>query len=278
MKIGIIQLRGAGDALIALPIAKYYFDRGVDVHWVIDQHFYESFKYAAPYVTFHPLSVDEKSITANIRNPYWFETPRQILIDAGCTEVISFPYEESQHPDKIGDLAHRLEDPVPRRAKDLRLSKTSSFDRFKYVAANVPFSEKWNLELRRNMEREFDLFKKLECDKQPYIVTHLEGAMGKIKFDLDVPGFMQNAGYPNHKHIEIKPITDNIFDWITVLENSSCFIGIDSFYVNLVDQLRMKMKKYFIRRSPLTFTPVLGELWDYVPINLPSDNPHVLTF
>ncbi len=278
IKIGIIQLRGAGDCLIAVPIAKFLHKKGMDVEWVIDEKFYTAFKYAVPYANFHPLSVDEKSIQSNIRNPYWFETPRQMLIDAGCDEVISFPYEETLHFEKIG-MPSRLIDPVAIRAKDLRLAFHTTFDQFKYAVCNVPFEEKWNLDIRRDLKREEDLYNKIiKNKKKPYVVTHLTGAMGRIQFNLDTKSFIESVGLKNHEIIDITPLTDNVFDWITIIEKSSCFIGLDSFYVNLIDQMNMKIPKYFIRRSPLNFTPVLRNNWDFLPIKLASDEPHDLKF
>lgn len=279
IKIGIIQLRGAGDCLIAAPIAKYLFNKGMEVHWVIDEKFYKAFKYAFPYVKFHPLSVEEKTIQSNIRNPYWFETPHKILMeDAGCDEVICFPYEETLHFDKIG-LPSRLIDPVAIRAKDLRLAFHTTFDQFKYAVTNVPFEEKWNLDMRRNLKREQEFFDKTIVNKdKPYVVTHLSGAMGRIEFSLNTKSFIESIGLMDHEIINITPVTDNVFDWTTIIEKSACFIGIDSFYVNLVEQMNMKIPKFFIRRSPLNFTPVLKNNWDYLPIKLASDDPHELKF
>jgi hypothetical protein len=278
IKIGFIQLRGAGDCLIAVPIAKFLYDKGMSIEWVIDEKFYTAFKYAVPYVNFHPLSVEEKTIQSNIRNPYWFETPRQMLIDAGCDEVISFPYEETLHFDKIG-MPSRLIDPVAIRAKDLRLAFHTTFDQFKYAVCNVPFEEKWNLDIRRDLKREEEFYNKvIKSKKKPYVVTHLTGAMGRIQFNLDTKAFIESIGLKNHEIIDISPLSDNIFDWITIIEKSSCFIGLDSFYVNLIDQMNLKIPKYFIRRSPLNFTPVLRNNWDFLPIKLASDEPHELKF
>lgn len=278
LKIGIIQLRGAGDCLIAVPIAKYLYKKGMDIDWVIDQKFYESFKYAVPYVNFHPLSVEEKTIQSNIRNPYWFETPHQMLMDAGCDEVICFPYEETLHYKKIG-LPSRIIDPVAIRAKELRLAFHTTFDQFKYAVCNVPFEEKWNLDIRRNLKREEEFYDQIVTKKdKPYVVTHLSGAMGRIEFNLNVKDFIEQVGLVDHEIINITPVSDNIFDWITIIERCSCFIGLDSFFVNLVEQLNLKIPKYFIRRSPLNFTPVLRNNWDYLSIQLPSDEPHELKF
>lgn len=278
LKIGIIQLRGAGDCLIAAPIAKYLYKKGMDIYWVIDQKFYEAFKYALPYVNFLPLSVEEKTIQSNIRNPYWFETPHKMLLDAGCDEVISFPYEETLHYEKIG-MPSRIIDPVAIRAKELRLAFHTTFDQFKYAVCNVPFEEKWNLDIRRNLKREEEFYDKIiEKKDKPYVVSHLSGAMGRIEFNLNVKNLIQEMGLDDHEIITITPISDNVFDWITILEKCTCFIGIDSFYVNLVEQLNLKIQKFFIRRSPLNFTPVLRNNWDFLPIKLPCDDPHDLKF
>jgi len=61
--LGLIQSRGIGDIIIALPIAKYYHDRGVEVYWPIDARFLPSFQNAVDYVKFipfpfHPQSTD----------------------------------------------------------------------------------------------------------------------------------------------------------------------------------------------------------------------------
>ena len=159
-KLGFIQLRGAGDALICLPIAKYFYNQGHEIYWVIDGKFHEAFSHAAPYVNFLPLEVEESSIQSNIRNPYWYETPRQMLLNVGVDEVISFPYEEIKHYDKIG-IPERLIDPVPVRAKYLGLPFHTTFDQFKYAACSVPFYEKWNLDIRRDLKREQNLFETL---------------------------------------------------------------------------------------------------------------------
>lgn len=277
-KLGFIQLRGAGDALICLPIAKYFYDKGHEIYWVIDRIFYDAFKYAAPYVNFLPLQVEETTIQSNIRNPYWFETPRKMLLDIGVDEVISFPFEEIRHYDKIG-IPERLIDPVPIRAKNLGLPFHTTFDQFKYAACSVPFSQKWNLDIRRNLDRENKLFDTTVWENRgAYAVTHLEGSMGRIKYGADLTQFFCDIGLAGAQIIPITNKTDNIFDWITIIERCSCFIGIDSFFVNLIDQMKFDIPKYFIRRSPVHFTPVLAGKWDYLPIKLATDQPHELHF
>ena len=55
MKIGIIQTRGIGDIVIALPIARHFVDAGHAVVWPIYEKFIRPFRAAAPYVEFVPL-------------------------------------------------------------------------------------------------------------------------------------------------------------------------------------------------------------------------------
>jgi hypothetical protein len=74
-------------------------------------------------------------------------------------------------------------------------------------------------------------------------------------------------------------ISDNPLDWFGVIEAADCFIGIDSFFVNLIDQMKIDIeKKFFVRRSNIDFTPTLGTHWDYLAIDLPIDKEHELMF
>ena len=50
MKIGIIQSRGLGDIVIALPIALHYHKLGYEVHWPICEEFISNFIDHVPFV------------------------------------------------------------------------------------------------------------------------------------------------------------------------------------------------------------------------------------
>lgn len=276
-KIGMIHLRGAGDNIIVLPIAKYWHDQGLEVHWVIDDNFYEAFKYAAPYVHFHPLKEEESKLHTNIRNPFWYENPKKILTAVGVDEIVSFPFEELKHVDKIG-IESRLVDPLSVRARAFKFANFLKFDQFKYALANVPFKEKWNLDIRRNIPREREFYDKIVGGDEPYILAHLQGAMGNINFELDKERFAKEIGMSGVRFIDITPMSDSVFDWLSIIERCSCFVGLDSFYVNLIEQLKIPIRKYFIRRSPIEFTPVLLENWQYIPVELSTDKPFSYSF
>lgn len=264
-KIGFVQSRGVGDIIIAMPILKWYYNRGHDVHLVCDEQYVESLSYAFPYVTFHGIHDDEKNLVGNISNPYWYETPKKILEDAGCVNIISFPYEEVKYAENLPpELKHRIQGEFESRAVAANITHHLNFDQFKYTIANVPFEEKWNLDLRRNLTREYDLFKRVVKNPACYMVSHTSVNNGNINIKIDDYSFFKQMYGENLQIIELEKLTDNIFDWLTVLQHATCIIAVDSSYVNLIDQLGFKNDKYFIQRSDLTFTPVLKEKWNPV--------------
>jgi hypothetical protein len=263
-KYGIIQLRGAGDVIIGLPIAKHIYNLGHEVYWVIDKHFYKAFQNAAPYINFIPLE-PEGVIHGNIFNEFWHEAPTRLLKNAGCDEIISFPFEECRFGSQI-NLENRFDNEYARKARQLDLSSFLTFDQFKYAVAGVPFREKWNLDIRRNLNREKDLFEEVVGDKQNYCVVHNEAAMGTFKCEITDTGFFESTFGKGVHPIKIEPITDSVFDWLTIIERSSGFIGLDSFFVNLIEQLEIPIRKIFLRRSPVFFTPILRNEWEYLPL------------
>lgn len=264
-KVGFVQSRGVGDVIIAMPILKWYYNKGHEVHLVVDQQYVGSLSYAFPYVKFHGVYDEEKNLVGNISNPYWYETPKKILEDAGCEEVISFPYEEVKFASQLeGDLKKRVEGRFESQAVGKNLTYHLNFDQFKYAVAGVPFEEKWNLDIRRNLGREYDLFNKVIKNPACYMVCHTNVNNGTINVKVDDFAPFKAMYGENLQVIEITKLTDNIFDWLTVLERATCTLAIDSSYVNLIDQLGFKNDKYFIQRSDVTFTPVLREKWEHV--------------
>lgn len=278
MKLGILQLRGAGDCIILAPIAKHWVKQGNEVYWIIDDVFKESFAYAFPDINFIGLKpISESDVQGNIRSTFWYDEPRKILDEIEMDLVFNFCYEEIKYADALKELEYRRLDNPAQRAQNLSIPYFNKFDEFKYAMADVPFLEKWNLNINRNMEREMDLYNKVVNDTtKPYIVMHLQGGNGRFVLNIDDRKARQIARAAGAQYdtqvIRIEPITDNLFDWTYILEKSQCFIGMDSFFVNYVDQMRMPIpKKYFLRRSNLEFTPVLGTQWDYLPVKLESD-------
>jgi len=239
MKIGIIQTRGIGDIIIALPIAKHWVDQGHTVVWPVYEPFVRPFAEAAPYVQFVPLAGSD--------GDWMFPKPLEALRASGC--------------DRIVPLASYIQG-APQLLARPELARIMKFDQYKYAVAGVPFREKWNLQINRNRDREEALFARVVRDKE-FAVCHLTGS--HFRANLDVQSM---AG--GRQVIEITDLTDNFFDWIAVIERASLRIMIDSCFSNLTEQLNIPGKKIFLVRSAWEFTPVLLGDWSYLTQSPPT--------
>ena len=233
MKIGLIQTRGIGDIIIALPIARYLADRGHTVVWPIYAPYVRPFQEAAPYVEFLPLGGEE--------GDWMFPIPQATLRERGCDRIIALASHVGGHRELVA---------APELAEILK------FDQYKYAVTGVPFREKWNLQIVRNRAREEALFARVVRDED-FVVCHLKGS--HFRANLDVQAM---AG--GRQVIEITNLTDNFFDWISVIERASSRIMIDSCFSNLTDQLGIPGHKVFLVRSAAQFTPVLAGEWVYL--------------
>ena len=230
-RLGLIQSRGIGDIIIALPIAKYHHDRGWHVCWPIDRRFLPSFVSAVDYVEFIPFDF-EPSIEGFLMKPM------RLLKEKGC--------------EKIVPLYSHLSGTSIANADYFRSLK---FDEYKYAIAGVPFSEKWNLQLKRNPEREQALYDRVVRSER-YAVRQVEGSNFRTMYnDADLARMEQV--------IDITSITDNILDWLLVLERAQLLVLVDSCFANLVDQLNLTVRKKFLFRSDLRFTPVMRGAWEF---------------
>jgi len=211
-KIGLIQSRGIGDIIIALPIAKYYSDRGYDVHWPIDQRFAPSFSQSVDYVNFIPFKFE-----ANAQG--FLHVPIDLLRKAGCEKLV--PLYSYLSGDNSSNKAY--------------------FNSLKSV--------------RRDAEREERLYRQL-VTQDDYVVVHQQGSNFKAKFAVPSP-------FRKCQVIEIAERTENIFDWLGILEKARLLIMIDSCFSNLVEQLGFQNEKVYALRSDVRFTPVLRGNWQY---------------
>ena len=83
MKLGIIQSRGLGDIIIALPIARYYLDElGYEqVLWPVCEEFYSHVKEAAPWVKWIPVPTDT-------RGDFFYTEPEKRLKNFKVDEIL----------------------------------------------------------------------------------------------------------------------------------------------------------------------------------------------
>ena len=236
-KIGLIQSRGLGDIVIALPIAGYYRDQGYSVVWPICSEFLSHWQHTVPWVEWIPVTTDSGS--------FFFEQPIRALRAVNCTEAIVL------YQALTGQEFHRR-----------TFFQHTKFDQYKYTAAEVPFHYKWRLPeyITRNVAREQALYDQIiGTDTAPYVIIHTEGSDHHADFDRTIIP-------TNWRQIEITAATDSVWDWLTILERAECIILVDSVFSNIVDQMNIGTadSRYFIPRSHIGLTPVLGQHWNWI--------------
>jgi hypothetical protein len=234
-KLGIIQSRGLGDFVIALPIAGHYHKEGWEIYWPILEEFVPSMTKAAPWVKWIPLPYDAPG-------RYFWDIPMERLKNFRVDETLCLYQHLTGHP-----------------FKDEKYFQATKFDQYKYLKAEVPFKEKWNLApyITRDADKEQALYD-LVVQNPEYVVVHLEGSDHKASFDASIiPEGWQI--------IEIKPLAGyTVFDWLKVLEGAQSLVMVDSVYANLIDQLGIGDDRYFIQRSHVGLTPVQGGHWTWL--------------
>lgn len=254
IKRGIIQSRGLGDIIIALPIARHYFDQGDEIVWPVCAEFYAGAKSAAPWVNWI-------SIEADSAGRFFLDRPLEVFREWGVDP------NEALYLYQYLNTVPELTDP--------ELFNILKFDQYKYQVAGVPFRHKWDLGrcISRSNAGELALKDRLATAgfdlKKPYAVVHLTGSSARV--DESLVTFLDPA--VQLINVDLYK-TASIFDWIGVLESAAAIVCLDSAVANLVDQLNISGPDlYWIRRSAWDLTPVLGCHWTVVPTNLPIKEP-----
>lgn len=246
-KLGIIQSRGIGDIVIALPIAKWYKDQGHEIYWPICEDFVSHFESSVPWVTWLSVPVDPTG-------DFFLKTPLELLAREGIS-----------HEDDILYLYQYLSS-VPERT-DPDLFAMMKFDQYKYAAAGVPFGQKWTLGdcIVRDPDREAKLYDQL-VTKPRYMVY--QGRASDVAYEIDLSGIEEGV-----ERIEITEATDSIFDWLKILEGAETIVLIDSVFANLIDQLKIceSADLYYMRKwnRRVDGNPVLLGAWSYIPVEAP---------
>lgn len=227
----ILQPGNIGDVIICLPIAKHLVNRGYNVKWPLWPNIISHFtKGNIDYVDFYEAPLDD----------WYHRTLSECQRDDTLIVDLSF-----NQPGSWGN----------NNSKRFASQSELSFDKLKYDLAGVDISEKWNLEISRDNEREQQLFEKLRLSND-YVVTHFQGS--------DIRKEVKLENLNNCDVVEIQPITDCIFDWLKVIEQAECLVLLDSAFSNLVEQLNITNKKFFIKRRDFVHTPVLRNDWTIV--------------
>jgi len=232
MRLGLIQTRGLGDIVIAAPIAQYYVDQGHEVYWPVDHFFYPSVKAAFPEIGFLQL---EPELSQGAGRNYFLDRPLEILRTLACDPIVPLYSYLSGLPVTNSALARSLK-----------------FDEYKYAVCNVPFSFKWKLKIKRNMQRENSLFESLHVS-EPFVLAHNRGSNVLVELPLQEQTRKTRVVYIDER-------TNNPFDWLMTIELASEVHFIDSVFANIVEQLKLNNSAFLYLRSQVGFTPVFQHL------------------
>jgi hypothetical protein len=223
----IIQPGKIGDIIILLPVAKWYADRGYQIVWPILEQYVNMFQPAVPYVKFLPVKRFSYELVKQVAGP----------VDKYIDTYFGFSDKK--------DLTKKWRDSgIP-------------FDVYKYELAEVPFEEKFKLEIVRNIERETNLFKLVV--KHPVYLVLQEQASDCFR---SIPSSDDKTNYD--QIVKITNMTDSIFDWLMILEKASAYRMIDSSFVNLINQMLFKVpgiRYWKPNRRLVTDYPFLNNNW-----------------
>lgn len=231
-KACILQPGNIGDIIICLPIAKKLHDQGYHVEWPVWSNFISHFnKGNIDYVNFYQVPMGSN----------WYSQ----TLDRCEQENIELFNLTFNQPGSWNN----------ENSKKFRQQKEMSFDVLKYHLSGVDIQEKWKLTINRNSDREQQLFDRLNLPSD-YVVTHYQGS--------DVRKEVKLENLKGCEVVEIQPITDCVFDWLKVIEQARCLVLLDSAFANLVEQLNLPNKKFFIKRRDFVHTPKLKNDWTFI--------------
>ena len=102
-----------------------------------------------------------------------------------------------------------------------------------YIQCDIDFKERWSsFEINRNLESEDILFNMLNPNNEEYCLVHSSGSDNVDRINYNAIGV-------DLKIIKItKNYTNNIFDYLKLIERSSQIHCIDSSFLHLVDSVK----------------------------------------
>jgi len=247
-KLGIIQSRGLGDIVLALPIALHYKEQGYEVLWPITDVWVEQMQYYVPWIKWIPLQPDQGA--------FFYDIPKTLLKNFKCDEIVCLYNSLTGHPEFSQEPWFQH----------------TAFDQYKYIRAGLPFKDKLRLPecITRDPAREQQLYDRIRgADTTPYIVTHLSSSEQTVTYDPEIIP----QGW------QVIPITQegHIFDWLKIIEKAEVLIVTDSVFVNLIDGLDLQgPERYFIPQHHIQLSATLLGNWNY--LNNPDLKPTARTF
>lgn len=202
-RLGIVQPGPLRNIITCLPIAKWYSEEGYEIIWPVDKNLIKNLQGYIDYAKFIPID-------------FHGEAARQYLKTQSCADII--------------DLSLYIPGASIFNMEVFMYQNKYTYDLFMYTLANLPITEKWRLDIKRNHAKEEELYNKLVGDEKDYVVLSTKSFYGN-RDDIVYEGEL--------KQIVHTPLTDSIFDWIKILENAKMLALINGSMHCLVDQLRL---------------------------------------
>lgn len=228
-KVLIIQPGAFGDIIICAPIAKWYFDKGYEVIWPVQEKYFS-----------HLESIVSK-----------YATP--ILIEKECTGQGDWLKEASDFAREFAEPGMEILE-LSDRNGPLKQKSGENFEQFKYRLADVPFKVKHHLEFKLEPER----WKSLARDVGAYgdySLVHLESSDGEV---ANIPGDVR------YRTVQVQECENyNIVDWYGIVRDAKEIFCVESSFHCFVDGIisELKVKPVIIpRHGHPKYT--ISEGWD----------------
>jgi hypothetical protein len=247
-RLGIIQTRGLGDIIIALPIALHFHEQGYHVHWPIVDAWVAQMELHAPWVKWIPIKPDQGA--------FFYDTPMERLKNFKMDEIVCLYQALTGHPEFTQEPWFQH----------------TAFDQYKYIRAGVAYKNKLRLAecLTRNPSREEALRQEIiGDDTTPYVVTHLASSTQTVRYDAQI--------IPQGWRVVNITNTGYIFDWLKIIEGAEVIIMTDSVFANLVDGMDIEgPDRYFIPQHHIQLSATFLGDWQYLAN--PDLNPQSTIF
>ena len=218
-KLLLIQPGAYGDIFVCAPIAKWYADKGYEVHWPVRQQFIQTLDYF-DYVK--PILLSEESLHSD-----WLRSDVMKILSM----VDGY--------DKVINLADRGPHPTAQRFDE-------NFELCKYRLAEVPFDQKNKLCWTRNYDKELSLFNLFNLNEnEPYAVIHRTDSKKESASMPDV----------SYKIVEVEPVGSyNILDWYLIFQRAKELYCIESSVHQFMDGVASHLSedKYLLKRPAVS--------------------------
>jgi len=209
---------GLGDSFVLNGIVHHYADRSLEIHVPCWEHFYDTIKSlyngfdnikVVPFKFEHEMLAKEQEYVINNR------LSRILRIKLIQSKIKNYPINAMW---------------------DLQL----------YAAYELPYHLRYtNFRLPKVIEGSDELFEKLS-NNEPYILVHRYTGDHPNGLAINIQGFRQANNFPNINIIEITPnITNNMMQYIKLIENAAEIHCVASSFHCLVDSVPTRAKLFF---------------------------------